>query len=403
MEQSANDAGESPVPEAVAGQPHPARQFRAPQVLPANLKSGQDRARSTKILMYGLAGLAVALIAVGVAAPQLTYASDASEYESLIEDTAAAAARTAQSEAELAAADLLLGKQYEEAAGVAGRLSQLAALSPEVLVPESSAVFATAAADVLAEIPKTQPPMSPRSLATLESTLGADPALRPSSWFLVEPRAIGELAQIVPDAPATDAEAATVSRAALDDARRQLAEQRADVATRSAELTARGDQSAQLRSTIAAGYTAVTAVAASVSESADAMIAKTPEAESLHDRLRAAVADVDAATANSAVAAGTPEDAAAIAQGAVSLGALEAYFAIATEAWGVQEKRAAEVAAARAVPSPAPMPMPVAPVDETPVIPEPPTPEPEPVTPEPPAPPTPSEEPPIDLAGSGAA
>lgn len=176
--------------------------------------------------MIALGTLALILIAVGIAAPQLVYLEEANRYDEFVAEATALRTEVSETEVDLAATEVLLHLLEEESRGIATRLELLAAASADVLPEAQTVSLGAAAAGIAAALPAAPKEVPGTLLRNVERATQQDPASAPVSWFAVSPMVAAQLADIGIETPEPVEVEKTVTRDAVDRVKRQIAADR---------------------------------------------------------------------------------------------------------------------------------------------------------------------------------
>lgn len=248
-----------------------------PAWIPA--RSQRSSTRTNRVLMASLGALAVVLITVGIAAPQIVYLDEATRYDDFVAEAADLQSGISDTEADLESTAVLLHLQQEEAKTLAARLKALASSSAGVL-PEAQVAALTSAATELTEVLPQQPAkVPPMLLRNVERTLQQDPASVPVSWFAVSPMVAGSLAGVEAETPDPVKAEKTVTLEAVDRVKRQISGDRKDLEDLEDRMTRRTAALEKLEATTTRSLSTAEEIALGAPELAATTAAKLPVEE----------------------------------------------------------------------------------------------------------------------------
>lgn len=213
-------------------------------VMPRHLRRKKANS-SPPWLMWLLAVVAVVLMGIGVAAPQVTYALDADRYDEYVDELRGLRAELVDEAVQVQAEELLLAEQGKEAHMIASRVKKLGAADPAVLREEDAKAL-TAAGEHLASIIPDEAggPTTPEQ-KRLEKALADGRVNSPISWFGMSNAELIALAGLEPEDPRPVESEKTVSLDALEDVRRWVKDDRKELEAlraRATELRTKSDE-----------------------------------------------------------------------------------------------------------------------------------------------------------------
>lgn len=271
-------------------------------VMPRRLRR-KNASSSPRWLMWLLAFVAAVLMAIGIAAPQVTYALDAGRYDEYVAELTGLRSDLVDAEVQVQAAEILRAEQAAEIRAIAPRLRQLGEADPAVLPEADAQALAEAAKRLEALIPEDLGDATPPEQKRLEKAISDGRARAPISWLGASGAELITLAGLVPEDPRPVTSEDTVSLDALEDVRRGVKEDRKSLDSQQRRAASLQSDSDAMLAGAEEILAVVGATAGKLPAAAEGLLVELPniEPEQLDEMLAAARDAADAARAESYV------------------------------------------------------------------------------------------------------
>ena len=258
-------------------------------VMPRRLRRKKANS-SPPWLMWLLAVVAVVLMGIGVAAPQVTYALDADRYDEYVAELRGLRTELVDAAVQVQAEELLLAEQGDEARMIASRVEKLGEADPAVLREEDAKALAEAGDRLVSIIPDDAGGPNTPERKRLEKALADGRVKSPISWFGMSNAELIALAGLEPEDPRPVESEKTVSLDALEDVRRWVKDDRKELEALRARADALHAESDEMLAEADEILGIVRTAAEGLPQTADELLVELPniEPEQLDEMLAAA-------------------------------------------------------------------------------------------------------------------